>query len=201
MNLSNQLKKYRQKQKITQEMLSNHLHVSRKTISNWETGRSTPDYETLLAVSDFFNVSIDELLGNDIKQTDEFNFTSQNRKNLFWFSYYLNIILLGLSYLNFLRLFIFPLISLVLVVNLIFLLLLGGKVKLHFKQKSHLLNLFILVGVHTFVNILLLNVVRNFKAIFAFHTLIYNIGSITGNIVLLTIMGTSFLLTLLMFNK
>lgn len=40
------------------------LNVSQATISAYETGERTPDIETLLHISSFFNVSVDYLLGN-----------------------------------------------------------------------------------------------------------------------------------------
>ncbi|MBO0442268.1 helix-turn-helix domain-containing protein [Vagococcus fluvialis] len=39
--------------------------VSKKTISNWETGKTTPDLESLLRLSDLFNLSLDELIKGD----------------------------------------------------------------------------------------------------------------------------------------
>lgn len=40
------------------------LNVGQTTISNWETGYSAPDLESLRKLSDIFKISIDELLGN-----------------------------------------------------------------------------------------------------------------------------------------
>ena len=38
------------------------MNVSRQTISKWEVGESTPDMEKLVAISDLFEVSLDELV-------------------------------------------------------------------------------------------------------------------------------------------
>lgn len=57
-----QLRKLRSKKGITQETLAKEIHVTRQTISGWERGRSEPDIATLKHLSDFFNITIDELL-------------------------------------------------------------------------------------------------------------------------------------------
>lgn len=66
MNISNQLKKYRNHYGLSQEKLAEVIHVSRQTISNWETGKSYPDLQSLLLLSDHFNVSLDELIKGDV---------------------------------------------------------------------------------------------------------------------------------------
>ena len=47
---------------MSQEELANRLNVSRQTVSKWEVGESTPDMEKLVAISDLFGVSLDELV-------------------------------------------------------------------------------------------------------------------------------------------
>lgn len=66
MNISKQLKNYRKKFNISQEELSEIIHVSRQTISNWENNKSYPDLQSLLLLSDYFKVSLDELVKGDI---------------------------------------------------------------------------------------------------------------------------------------
>lgn len=66
MNISNQLKKYRKSYGLSQEKLAEVIHVSRQTISNWETGKSYPDLQSLLLLSDQFNISLDELIKGDV---------------------------------------------------------------------------------------------------------------------------------------
>jgi transcriptional regulator with XRE-family HTH domain len=60
----NNIKKARISSKLKQSELADILHVGQTTISNWETGYSEPDFEALKKMSDIFNCSIDELLGN-----------------------------------------------------------------------------------------------------------------------------------------
>lgn len=66
MNIRNQLKKYRKIYGLSQEDLAEIIHVSRQTISNWETGKSYPDLQSLLLLSDHFTISLDELIKGDV---------------------------------------------------------------------------------------------------------------------------------------
>lgn len=66
MNISKQLKSYRKKFNLSQEELAEIIHVSRPTISNWENGKSYPDLQSLLLLSDYFKISLDELVKGDI---------------------------------------------------------------------------------------------------------------------------------------
>lgn len=50
---------------LTQKDLANKLNVSDKAISRWETGKGFPDVDSLQALSDFFNISINELLAGE----------------------------------------------------------------------------------------------------------------------------------------
>ena len=62
MEFNNKLYELRKQKGFSQEELSNRLNVSRQTISKWEVGESTPDMEKLVAISDLFGVSLDELV-------------------------------------------------------------------------------------------------------------------------------------------
>jgi len=66
MNISKQLKNYRKEFNISQEQLAEVIHVSRQTISNWENGRSYPDIQSLILLSEYFKVSLDELVKGDV---------------------------------------------------------------------------------------------------------------------------------------
>lgn len=65
------LKTLRNNRNISATKLSEDLNIHRGSLSNWETGRRTPDSEMLLKIANYFNVSVDYLLGNDTNNTDD----------------------------------------------------------------------------------------------------------------------------------
>lgn len=67
MNLNRQIKKYRERDHLSQEDLAEKKYVSRQTISNWENERSYPDIHNLLLMSTVFDVSLDELVKGDLE--------------------------------------------------------------------------------------------------------------------------------------
>lgn len=58
------IKELRQAKRMSQKELAEHLHVTPQAVSKWELGKSYPDLDTLLQLSDFFHISTDKLLGN-----------------------------------------------------------------------------------------------------------------------------------------
>lgn len=62
MEFNEKLKELRSSRGLTQEELSEALFVSRTAISKWESGRGYPSIDSLREISDFFSVTIDELL-------------------------------------------------------------------------------------------------------------------------------------------
>ena len=66
MKFGEKLIKLRKKEGLSQEQLGERLDVTRQTISNWELGETSPTADQLKQISKLFNVSIDELLDNDI---------------------------------------------------------------------------------------------------------------------------------------
>ena len=57
------IKEYRLKRGYTQEQLAYELGVSSQTVSRWENGTTYPDIVMLPVMADFFNISIDKLMG------------------------------------------------------------------------------------------------------------------------------------------
>ena len=49
---------------MTQSDLAEKLHVSRQAVSRWEMGSAMPDVDNLIAMSDLFGVTLDDLLKN-----------------------------------------------------------------------------------------------------------------------------------------
>lgn len=62
MKLGELLAKLRKERGILQKELANYLNVTVATISNYEKGVHAPDYETLIKLADFFDISTDYLL-------------------------------------------------------------------------------------------------------------------------------------------
>lgn len=56
------LKALRHENGLTQDELCEKLYLSRTSISNYETGKNEPNIETIIAISDLFNITTDELL-------------------------------------------------------------------------------------------------------------------------------------------
>ena len=63
MNFSIRLKQLRQKNKMTQSDLAKVLALKPTAISNYESERNEPSFDKLIALSKFFDVTIDYLLG------------------------------------------------------------------------------------------------------------------------------------------
>ena len=71
MDFNNKLFTLRKQKGFSQEELANRLNVSRQTISKWEVGESTPDLENLVAISELFEVSLDELVLDKEKEVQQ----------------------------------------------------------------------------------------------------------------------------------
>ena len=56
------LKQLRKEKGFTQEQLAEQFRVTNRTISRWETGTNLPDIDMLIALSDFYEIDIRELL-------------------------------------------------------------------------------------------------------------------------------------------
>ena len=67
MELGKQIKMHRQEVHLSQEELANRVYVSRQTISNWENDKSYPDVNSLVLLSEIFQISLDNLIKGDIE--------------------------------------------------------------------------------------------------------------------------------------
>lgn len=61
------LKTLRKEKNITQEVLAETLNVSNRTVSRWETGSNMPDISLLVELSEFYQVSIPEIINGERK--------------------------------------------------------------------------------------------------------------------------------------
>ena len=78
MKLSEKIITLRNQHHMSQGDLAEKLNVSRQSVSKWETGTSTPDLDKLIAMSELFQVTMDELVkerveigGQDSKETED----------------------------------------------------------------------------------------------------------------------------------
>ena len=73
MNIDKKIIEIRKNNNLTQEELAEKLNVSRQTVSNWENGKCYPDIETLIIISNKFNISLDHLLKDNYLMVKEFD--------------------------------------------------------------------------------------------------------------------------------
>ena len=64
----NRLKELRIKKNIKQQDLAKALNVTKQSISNWENGKRLPNIEILILLADFYNCSLDYLVGRELKE-------------------------------------------------------------------------------------------------------------------------------------
>ena len=67
MEIKDILQSYRVKNGLTQEQLAQKIYVTRQAVSRWENGETSPNQETLKALSKLYGVSINTLLGSPRK--------------------------------------------------------------------------------------------------------------------------------------
>ena len=68
MQIGNQIKKYRESLKLSQEDLADKIFVTRQTISNWETNKNYPDIKSISLLCNLFDVSLDQFIEGDIEE-------------------------------------------------------------------------------------------------------------------------------------
>lgn len=61
------IKELREEAQMTQKQLADKISNMQRNVSNWEQGVSQPDLETVVAIADVFDVSLDELFGRELK--------------------------------------------------------------------------------------------------------------------------------------
>lgn len=101
MNLKEKLIKLRKDNNLTQDELAEKLYISRQTVSNWENGRTYPDIETLILISNKFNISLDDLLKTDKKVVRDIDKKIKSHKKLTIIIILLIIILISSLFLGY----------------------------------------------------------------------------------------------------
>ena len=71
MNIGKSIRQIRTENNMSQEDFAEIFYVTRQTVSNWENEKSYPDLNTIVKISDRFNVSLDILLKGDMDMVNE----------------------------------------------------------------------------------------------------------------------------------
>ena len=72
------LKEVREKANMSQKELADKLSVSQSTVGNWESGMREPNFDTIKKIAEFFDVTVDYLLG----RTDDPKYSNPLDKEL-----------------------------------------------------------------------------------------------------------------------
>ncbi len=71
MKLSENLKRIRKENNLSQEQLAEKLGVSRQAVSKWESGQSYPEMDKVIQICKTFNFNMDELMNENVKEVRE----------------------------------------------------------------------------------------------------------------------------------
>lgn len=82
MEFGQRLKELRKAKKMTQQELGDVIHVSKVSVSGYETGNRSPDPDTLDAIADFFEVSLDYLRGRTNDEQDFYKLNDKETKDI-----------------------------------------------------------------------------------------------------------------------
>ncbi len=84
MELGKRIKHYRTEKALSQDNLAEKVYVSRQTISNWENDKSYPDINSIVLLSEVFDVAIDNLIKGDVEQMkDEISIEEIKKMNVY----------------------------------------------------------------------------------------------------------------------
>lgn len=86
MELGHRIAELRKNNKISQSLFAKQYHVTQQTVSSWEHGKSYPDLETLIHISEDYSVSLDDLIKDDrrlVKAIDMSKNQAERARNAF----------------------------------------------------------------------------------------------------------------------
>lgn len=95
MMFGERLKQEREKRDWSQTDLSEKIHVSRQSVSKWETGKNYPSIEVIIDLSDLFGITIDELLRSDEELKERVIQDSKQLAYPKWKTFFDSLFLLG----------------------------------------------------------------------------------------------------------
>ncbi|MBT2217505.1 helix-turn-helix domain-containing protein [Virgibacillus dakarensis] len=102
------LKEEREKRGWSQTYLAEKIHVSRQSVSKWETGKNYPSIEVIIDLSDLFGITVDELLRSDKELKEKVIRDSKQLAHPKWKAFFDSLFLLGV-FLLLVKLIIFGL--------------------------------------------------------------------------------------------
>lgn len=84
MNFNEKLINLRKEKGLSQEELGAELNVSRQTVSKWESCQSYPDFQRLVSLSDYFGLTLDELVKDvDVQEVREKNMNNVKLSSMY----------------------------------------------------------------------------------------------------------------------
>ena len=82
--LSENIKAIRKSKGLSQQELAIKLNVVRQTISKWEQGQSYPDFQRLVLLSDYFGLTLDELVKDiDVQEVRDKNISNEKINSIY----------------------------------------------------------------------------------------------------------------------
>ncbi|GAB7306679.1 MULTISPECIES: helix-turn-helix domain-containing protein [Enterococcus] len=96
MSISEKIKVLRIEKGWSQKKLAEMLNVSSQAISNWERGQSSPDISNIIQLSDLFDITLDELIKEDINFKEELIHKNLEKKISIVLSSIILIIFIGI---------------------------------------------------------------------------------------------------------
>ena len=94
MELGNHIKHYRNEKCLSQDELAERVYVTRQTISNWENNKNYPDINSIVLLSEVFEISIDNLIKGDLEQMKK-EINSEEVKKLNFYSLMMAILMIA----------------------------------------------------------------------------------------------------------
>lgn len=79
MKLSENIKRIRKENNLSQEQFAEKIGVSRQAVSKWESGQSYPEMDKVLLICKLYNYNIDELMNENVKEVSE---TKKSKTNI-----------------------------------------------------------------------------------------------------------------------
>lgn len=109
MSLASNIVKYRKKNHLSQEELSQSLNISRQSVSKWENGDNLPSIDNLISLSGLLDISLDELITGEPYLHFPYNYGKpKTRWPIFWL---VLVVLLGVVVFSVFRNFYAPIIG------------------------------------------------------------------------------------------